>query len=54
VRASARSTTACSEASRPSRFGRDVCTVGDATRRDEDGYLWIIGRTVKERQAEEE
>jgi acetyl-CoA synthetase len=27
-----------------SKFGRDVYTVGDAARRDEDGYLWIIGR----------
>jgi acetyl-CoA synthetase len=28
-----------------SRFGGDVYTVGDAARRDEDGYFWIIGRT---------
>ena len=28
-----------------SKFGRDVYTVGDAARRDEDGYFWIIGRT---------
>jgi acetyl-CoA synthetase len=27
-----------------SKFGRDVYTVGDAARRDEDGYFWIIGR----------
>jgi acetyl-CoA synthetase len=27
-----------------SRFGRDVYAVGDAARRDEDGYFWIIGR----------
>ena len=26
-------------------FGKDVYTVGDAARRDEDGYFWIIGRT---------
>src|SRR3954468_13545871 len=26
------------------RFGRDVYFVGDAARRDEDGYFWIIGR----------
>jgi acetyl-CoA synthetase len=28
-----------------SKFGREVYTVGDAARRDEDGYFWIIGRT---------
>jgi acetyl-CoA synthetase len=28
-----------------SKFGRDVYTVGDAARVDEDGYFWIIGRT---------
>jgi acetyl-CoA synthetase len=27
-----------------SKFGREVYSVGDAARRDEDGYLWIIGR----------
>jgi acetyl-CoA synthetase len=27
-----------------SRFGRDVYLVGDAARRDKDGYLWVIGR----------
>src|SRR5436305_11125728 len=26
------------------RFGRDVYVVGDAARRDPDGYFWIIGR----------
>jgi acetyl-CoA synthetase len=26
------------------KFGRDVYLVGDAARRDEDGYLWVIGR----------
>jgi acetyl-CoA synthetase len=26
------------------QFGRDTYTVGDAARRDEDGYFWIIGR----------
>jgi acetyl-CoA synthetase len=26
------------------KFGRDVYVVGDAARRDEDGYFWIIGR----------
>ena len=26
------------------RFGRDTYLVGDAARRDEDGYLWIVGR----------
>ena len=26
------------------KFGRDVYFVGDAARRDEDGYFWIIGR----------
>jgi acetyl-CoA synthetase len=28
-----------------SKFGSDVYTVGDAARRDEDDYFWIIGRT---------
>jgi len=28
-----------------SKFGREVYAVGDAARRDEDGYFWIIGRT---------
>jgi acetyl-CoA synthetase len=27
-----------------SKFGRDVYLVGDAARRDDDGYFWIIGR----------
>jgi acetyl-CoA synthetase len=27
-----------------SRFGRETYTVGDAARRDEDDYFWIIGR----------
>jgi acetyl-CoA synthetase len=27
------------------RYGRDTYLVGDAARRDEDGYFWIIGRT---------
>jgi acetyl-CoA synthetase len=27
-----------------SKFGRDVYLVGDAARRDEDGYFWVIGR----------
>jgi acetyl-CoA synthetase len=27
------------------QFGPDVYVVGDAARRDEDGYLWILGRT---------
>jgi acetyl-CoA synthetase len=26
------------------KFGRDTYVVGDAARRDDDGYLWIIGR----------
>jgi acetyl-CoA synthetase len=26
------------------RFGKDVYLVGDAARRDADGYLWVIGR----------
>ena len=26
------------------RFGKEVYLVGDAARRDEDGYFWIIGR----------
>jgi acetyl-CoA synthetase len=28
-----------------SKFGSDVYDVGDAARRDDDGYFWIIGRT---------
>jgi acetyl-CoA synthetase len=28
-----------------SKFGRDTYLVGDAARKDEDGYFWIIGRT---------
>jgi len=27
-----------------SKFGRDVYFVGDAARRDADGYLWVVGR----------
>jgi acetyl-CoA synthetase len=27
-----------------SKYGKDVYFVGDAARRDEDGYFWIIGR----------
>jgi acetyl-CoA synthetase len=27
------------------KFGRETYTVGDAARRDDDGYFWIIGRT---------
>ena len=27
-----------------SEYGRDVYFVGDAARRDEDGYFWVIGR----------
>jgi acetyl-CoA synthetase len=27
-----------------SRFGQDTYLVGDAARRDRDGYLWVIGR----------
>ena len=27
------------------QFGKDTYTVGDAARKDEDGYFWIIGRT---------
>jgi acetyl-CoA synthetase len=27
-----------------SRFGQEVYAVGDAARRDDDGYFWIIGR----------
>jgi len=27
-----------------SRFGRDTYLVGDAARRDEDGYFWVLGR----------
>ena len=26
------------------KFGKDTYLVGDAARRDEDGYFWIIGR----------
>src|SRR5919108_2102470 len=26
------------------KFGRDIYVVGDAARRDKDGYFWIIGR----------
>jgi acetyl-CoA synthetase len=26
------------------RFGRDIYLVGDAARRDRDGYIWVIGR----------
>jgi acetyl-CoA synthetase len=26
------------------RYGRDVYLVGDAAKRDEDGYFWVIGR----------
>jgi acetyl-CoA synthetase len=26
------------------RYGRDIYLVGDAARRDEDGYFWIVGR----------
>ena len=26
------------------KFGKEIYTVGDAARRDEDGYFWIIGR----------
>ena len=26
------------------KFGKDTYLVGDAARRDEDGYIWIIGR----------
>ena len=26
------------------KFGRDVYFVGDASRKDEDGYFWVIGR----------
>ena len=26
------------------KFGRDVYFVGDAARKDEDGYFWVIGR----------
>ena len=26
------------------RYGKDTYLVGDAARRDEDGYLWIVGR----------
>jgi acetyl-CoA synthetase len=27
-----------------SRFGRETYLVGDAARRDEDGYVWVLGR----------
>jgi len=27
-----------------SRFGKETYLVGDAARRDEDGYLWVLGR----------
>jgi len=27
-----------------SRYGNDIYLVGDAARRDEDGYFWIVGR----------
>src|SRR5215213_4400802 len=27
-----------------SRFGKETYLVGDAARRDEDGYIWVIGR----------
>ena len=27
-----------------SKFGKETYFVGDAARRDEDGYFWIIGR----------
>src|SRR5206468_445176 len=27
-----------------SRYGRETYFVGDAARRDEDGYVWVIGR----------
>ena len=27
------------------RFGRETYLVGDAARRDEDGYFWVVGRT---------
>ncbi len=27
-----------------SRFGRETYLVGDAARRDEDGYFWVLGR----------
>jgi len=26
------------------RFGRDTYLVGDAARKDEDGYFWVVGR----------
>ena len=28
-----------------SRYGNDTYLAGDAARRDEDGYFWVIGRT---------
>ena len=42
----ARSTRTTTASSRPTstKFGRDVYFVGDAARKDEDGYFWIIGR----------
>jgi acetyl-CoA synthetase len=27
------------------RFGKDIYLVGDAARRDEDGFFWVVGRT---------
>jgi acetyl-CoA synthetase len=27
-----------------SRYGRDIYVAGDAARRDEDGYFWVVGR----------
>jgi acetyl-CoA synthetase len=27
-----------------SKFGKETCLVGDAARKDEDGYFWMIGR----------
>jgi acetyl-CoA synthetase len=28
-----------------SRYGKETYLVGDAARRDEDGYFWVVGRT---------
>src|SRR6476619_8532398 len=28
-----------------SRYGPDTYLVGDAARRDKDGYFWVVGRT---------
>src|SRR4051794_23862030 len=28
-----------------SKYGNDVYVVGDAARRDQDGYFWVVGRT---------